>query len=83
MKRVTLAAIGLYQRHISPALPPACRYQPTCSQYGYEAVERFGVARGALLTARRLLRCTPWGGSGYDPVPEAAVVTPPRVRQPS
>ncbi len=70
MKRAVLAAIRFYQRRISPGLPAACRYQPTCSQYGYEAVERFGVARGLWLTLRRLLRCTPFGRGGYDPVPE-------------
>jgi putative membrane protein insertion efficiency factor len=69
MKRVVLAAIRFYQRRISPTLPPACRYQPTCSQYGYEAVDRFGVWRGGLMTGARLLRCTPFGRGGYDPVP--------------
>ncbi|HSJ33208.1 MAG TPA: membrane protein insertion efficiency factor YidD [Longimicrobiales bacterium] len=58
-----------YQRGISPFLPPACRYTPTCSEYAAEAIRRHGSARGSLLAARRLLRCHPWGGSGYDPVP--------------
>ena len=70
MKWVVLGAIRFYQRQISPALPAACRYQPTCSQYGYEAVERFGVLRGGTLTLWRLLRCTPLHRGGYDPVPE-------------
>ncbi len=69
MRRAALAAIRFYQRRISPGLPAACRFQPTCSQYGYEAVERFGVGRGGLLTLWRLLRCTPLTRGGYDPVP--------------
>ena len=70
MKWLVLAAIRFYQRRISPGLPAACRYQPTCSEYGYEAVERFGVLRGGTLTVWRLLRCTPFHRGGYDPVPE-------------
>jgi uncharacterized protein len=58
-----------YQLLISPVLPPACRFSPTCSEYAVEAVERHGAGRGALLALRRLARCHPWGGSGYDPVP--------------
>lgn len=62
-------AIRGYQLLISPVLPPSCRYYPSCSYYAAEAVERHGPWRGSLLAARRLLRCHPWGGSGYDPVP--------------
>jgi len=62
--------IRFYQRGISPLLPPACRYTPTCSHYAEQAVARFGALRGSGLAIRRLLRCHPWGGSGYDPVPE-------------
>ena len=69
MKRVLLRAVRGYQRIISPILPPACRYQPTCSAYALEAIERHGALRGSWLAARRLARCTPWGGRGYDPVP--------------
>ena len=61
--------IRLYQWFISPLLPAACRYQPTCSAYAIEAIERHGLMRGLNLTMWRLLRCHPWGGSGYDPVP--------------
>ena len=58
-----------YQLLVAPILPPSCRYYPSCSHYAAEAVARHGPWRGALLAARRLLRCHPWGGSGYDPVP--------------
>jgi putative membrane protein insertion efficiency factor len=67
-----LAVLGLirvYQSTIGPALPPSCRYQPTCSHYAYTAIERYGALRGGWLTLRRLARCQPFGGSGYDPVP--------------
>jgi putative membrane protein insertion efficiency factor len=72
MNPLRLAAIGLirfYQYFISPFWPGVCRYGPSCSEYGREAIERHGLLRGGWLTARRLLRCHPWGGSGYDPVP--------------
>ena len=61
--------IRFYQRCISPLLPAACRYTPTCSQYAVEAIQRHGPIRGLWLAIRRILRCHPWGGSGYDPVP--------------
>jgi hypothetical protein len=70
MKRLALGAIRDYQRWLSPLLPSACRFQPTCSQYAYEAVERYGLRRGLWLSARRLGRCTPLHRGGYDPVPE-------------
>lgn len=69
MKAVALKAIRVYQRGVSPTLPPACRFQPTCSHYGYEAIERHGVAKGILLTLWRLARCNPLNRGGYDPVP--------------
>ncbi|MDR2936204.1 MAG: membrane protein insertion efficiency factor YidD [Rikenellaceae bacterium] len=59
----------LYKYAISPYLPRACRYTPTCSEYAVEAFRKHGVSRGFCLTAKRLLSCHPWGGSGYDPVP--------------
>jgi hypothetical protein len=65
------ALIRGYQLLISPILPAhSCRFLPTCSAYGMEAIGKHGALRGSWLTLRRLLRCHPWGGSGYDPVPE-------------
>jgi putative membrane protein insertion efficiency factor len=61
--------IRQYQRHISPSLPPGCRFQPTCSNYGYEAIDRHGALKGIALTFWRLLRCNPLNNGGYDPVP--------------
>lgn len=61
--------IRFYQRAISPLTPPSCRFTPTCSQYAIEALRKHGPIRGLYLAVRRLLRCHPWGGSGYDPVP--------------
>ena len=63
------AMIGAYQLLVAPLLPPSCRYQPSCSHYAAEAIGRHGPWRGLGLAIRRLLRCQPWGGSGYDPVP--------------
>ena len=61
--------VRLYQRFISPLTPPSCRYPPTCSQYAIEALRKYGPFKGLWLAVKRLLRCHPWGGSGYDPVP--------------
>lgn len=63
------AAIRTYQLLVSPIFPPSCRYMPSCSHYAAEAVARHGPWRGSWLAVRRLSRCHPWGGSGYDPVP--------------
>ena len=69
-RRTLLAAIRVYQLTLSPWLGRQCRYLPTCSAYAAEAIERFGVRRGSWLALKRLGRCHPWGGSGYDPVPD-------------
>lgn len=69
MRGVVLFLLRGYKRVISPWLPPACRFRPTCSEYAMEAVQRYGVVRGGWLTLRRLLRCRPGGGAGEDPVP--------------
>ena len=67
---VLIALIRAYQWAISPWLGPRCRFDPTCSAYAVEAIQRFGPLRGGWLAARRILRCHPWGTPGYDPVPE-------------
>lgn len=64
-----MALIRFYQRFISPLTPPTCRFYPTCSHYGLEAFRVHGPFKGAYLTVWRILRCNPWGGSGFDPVP--------------
>ena len=70
MKRIFLALIRFYQRSISPLQPPCCRFRPTCSQYAYEAITKYGALKGGWLALRRLLRCNPfYKGSFYDPVP--------------
>lgn len=71
LARLALATVRAYQRWISPARPPTCRFTPSCSAYAVEAIERHGALRGGWLTARRLLRCGPWHPGGHDPVPPA------------
>jgi putative membrane protein insertion efficiency factor len=72
MKRIAAASIRLYQLTLSPLLAPSCRFHPTCSEYMREAVLRYGLMRGAWLGLKRLARCHPWYGGGYDPVPECS-----------
>lgn len=67
--KLLILPIRFYQRCISPLNPPSCRYTPTCSQYAIEAIRKYGPFKGLWLAIKRLLRCHPWGGSGYDPVP--------------
>jgi len=67
--RLMRAAVGGYRVLISPVLPVACRFGPTCSEYAMDAIACHGAARGGWLALRRILRCHPWGGSGFDPVP--------------
>ncbi|MDR2077152.1 MAG: membrane protein insertion efficiency factor YidD [Desulfovibrio sp.] len=73
VRAVLIALIRVYQYCLSPLFPGHCRYRPTCSQYALEAIQRHGSVKGLYLAARRLLRCHPWGGEGYDPVPPAVV----------
>ena len=67
-RRLAIAPVLAYQRVISPLLPRRCKYEPTCSRYAVGAIREFGVARGVILAAWRLLRCNPWSHGGYDPV---------------
>lgn len=71
VRRALLAVVGFYSRAISPALPPRCRFYPTCSAYAAEAIERHGAARGSWLALRRILKCAPWHPGGVDLVPAA------------
>ena len=69
-KNFLIYLLIIYKKGISPYLPHACRFQPTCSEYMMEAIEKHGVIKGGYLGLRRLLKCHPWGGSGFDPVPQ-------------
>ena len=69
VRRLVCAPIRLYQKFISPCLGHNCRFLPTCSQYAIEAITKYGPVKGLWLAVKRILRCHPWGGSGYDPVP--------------
>jgi uncharacterized protein len=72
VRGILIGLVRFYQVGVSPWTPPSCRYTPTCSHYAVEALDTHGTLRGAWLTLRRLLRCHPWGGHGYDPVPLAS-----------
>ena len=74
LRAALIAPIWLYQWTISPLLGVNCRYAPSCSAYAVEAIATHGIARGSWLALRRIARCHPWGGSGYDPVPAAHAV---------
>ena len=78
--RALLAAVGFYQRAISPVFPPRCRFQPTCSAYAAEAIAVHGAGRGTWLALRRLLKCAPWHPGGLDLVPPARTSPPGTVR---
>lgn len=69
MRRVALVVLRLYKRFVSPLLPPMCRFEPTCSVYTMQAVEKYGTLRGTWLGVRRLARCHPFNPGGWDPVP--------------
>jgi putative membrane protein insertion efficiency factor len=68
MKRFFVAILHGYQKYISPMLPPSCRFQPTCSQYAIEAIDKYGVFKGGAMAIWRVLRCNPFCKGGYDPV---------------
>lgn len=70
MKHVLILLVKGYRKFISPLFPPVCRFTPSCSAYAIEAIGRFGAIRGMYLAIRRIARCRPGGGHGYDPVPE-------------
>ena len=69
-RTVLVTGVRAYQRCLSPALPPACRFTPSCSAYAVTALERYGAVRGTWMALRRLARCHPWNPGGYDPVPD-------------
>jgi len=69
LAKLLLLPIYFYKYSISPMLPPSCRYTPTCSEYAIEAIKKHGPAKGLWLAIKRIARCHPWGGHGYDPVP--------------
>ena len=69
MKTVVLGVIKLYQRFLSPLLPPSCRFVPSCSRYTYEAIEKYGLLKGGWLGIKRISRCHPFNVGGHDPVP--------------
>jgi hypothetical protein len=69
LRWLALKVIRFYQLGVSPWFPPSCIYYPTCSQYGYEAIQKYGVFKGGALTVWRILRCNPLSKGGYDPVP--------------
>jgi len=69
MKSLLIQLIRFYQKFISPMMPPTCRFQPTCSQYGIEAIQHHGIIKGTWLTIKRILRCHPFSKGGFDPVP--------------
>jgi putative membrane protein insertion efficiency factor len=69
VKKLLVSLLKGYKKHISPLMPPACRFMPTCSEYAMEAITRYGALRGGWLAAKRVLRCNPLFPGGYDPVP--------------
>ena len=74
MKRLLIGANRLYRKTLSPFIGQQCRFEPTCSHYGEEAIAKHGALRGTILTVWRILRCGPWSKGGYDPVPETFLV---------
>lgn len=68
MKQIVIFLVRAYRLLLSPYLPPSCRYQPTCSQYAEEALDKYGALKGGMIALKRISRCHPWGGNGYDPL---------------
>jgi putative membrane protein insertion efficiency factor len=75
LRHLATAPIRLYRRAISPAIPRRCKYEPSCSRYAVQAIERYGILRGLVLAAWRVLRCNPWSHGGYDPVEHQRLFT--------
>lgn len=73
---ILVGLVRAYRWGVSPFIIPSCRFAPSCSEYALEALIRFGALRGGYLAVRRILRCHPWGGTGYDPVPESSPPMP-------
>ncbi|MEM9896158.1 MAG: membrane protein insertion efficiency factor YidD [Bacteroidota bacterium] len=69
LRKILISPIVFYQIAISPLFPSSCRFSPTCSQYAKESILKYGPYKGAVLALKRIIKCHPWGGSGYDPVP--------------
>lgn len=69
VKKLLIGLIRLYQKYISPLTPPSCRFYPTCSSYGIEAIQKYGAIRGTFMTIKRISKCHPFHEGGYDPVP--------------
>jgi hypothetical protein len=76
LRALAIAPIKLYQRLISPMVGQRCKYYPSCSEYAVQAVQRFGMLRGLVLAAWRLLRCNPWSHGGFDPVEDQRIFAP-------
>ena len=79
LTRVALAPLRVYRRYVSPALPARCRYHPSCAGYAEQAIGRYGILRGGILAAWRLLRCNPWSHGGYDPLEAQTLFRPRRI----
>ena len=76
-RKAIIVALRMYKRFLSPLIPPACRFYPTCSEYAMDAFRLHGLGRAAWLSAKRLIRCGPWSAGGFDPVPEAPTLEDP------
>ena len=69
LKLLFINLIKIYQRFVSPFFPSSCKFSPSCSKYGIEAINKYGVLKGSALTVKRILKCNPWSKGGYDPIP--------------